>query len=228
MAAGVVSISDDSTLWDATIGGRLGLFRIGNGDVIRPRGFQLDIEAAAMARLDIPEKVDVRGTDYRVGLPFTWGNEASQWKFAYYHMSSHLGDEFWEKNPQFPLFRQARDALVLGHSLYLTDSLRIYGEVGWAFYSVASEPWEIQFGLDYAPRVATGWRGAPFFAVNGYLREELDFGGGVTAQVGWAWRADTTAHLMRLGFQYYNGASTQYAFLPFHETQYGLVLWYDF
>lgn len=228
MAAGIIGIPKDSTLWDATIGGRLGLIRFGNSDPIRPRGFQWDVEAAAMVRLDIPADVDVRGTDYRVGLPLTWGDEFRQWKFAYYHMSSHLGDEYWEDNPAFPLFRQARDALVLGHSWYLTDSLRVYAEVGWAFYSVASEPWEIQFGLDYAPRVATGWHGAPFFAINGYLREELDFGGGVNAQVGWAWRADATAHLLRLGFQYYNGASTQYAFLPFHETQYGAVLWYDF
>ena len=228
MATGMVNIPDDSTFWDATIGGRLGMFRIGNRDPIRPRGFQFDVEAAAMVRLDIPEDVDVRGTDYRVGLPLTWGNEFSQWKFSYYHMSSHLGDEYWEDNPGFPLFRQARDALVLGHSLYLTDSLRLYGEVGWAFYSVASEPWEVQFGLDYAPRVATGLYGAPFFAINGHLREEFDFSGGLNVQLGWAWRADTTAHLLRLGFQYYNGPSTQYAFLPFHETQYGLVLWYDF
>ena len=112
--------------------------------------------------------------------------------------------------------------------MVLDGFLRIYAEVGWAFYSVASEPWEVQFGLDFAPRVATGLHGAPFFAVNGHLREELDFGGGLNVQVGWAWRADMTAHLLRLGFQYYNGASTQYAFLPFHETQYGLVFWYDF
>lgn len=228
MSAGIVSIPDDSTMWDATVGGRLGIFRIGNSDPIRPRGFQMDVEAAAMLRLDIPENVDVLGADYRVGFPLTWGDEFSQGKFSYYHMSSHLGDEFWEKNPEFPLYRQARDALVLGHSLYLTDSLRIYGEVGWAFYCVASEPWEVQFGLDYAPRVATGFRGAPFFAANGYLREEFDFGGGMNLQVGWAWRSDMTAHLLRLGFQYYNGPSTQYAFLPLHESQYGLVLWYDF
>ncbi|MCU0872352.1 MAG: DUF1207 domain-containing protein, partial [Pirellulaceae bacterium] len=176
MSAGIVSIPDDSTMWDATIGGRLGMFRIGNSDSLRPRGFQMDVEAAAMLRLDIPENVDVRAADYRVGFPLTWGDEFRQWKFSYYHMSSHLGDEYWEDNPEFPLYRQARDALVLGHSLYLTDSLRIYGEVGWAFYSVASEPWEVQFGLDYAPRVATGLRGAPFFAANGYLREEFDFG----------------------------------------------------
>lgn len=228
MSAGIISIPDDSTMWDATIGGRVGMFRVGSSDPLRPRGLQLDVEAAAMLRLDIPENVDVCSADYRVGFPLTWGNEFSQWKFSYYHMSSHLGDEYWEDNPGFPLYRQARDALVFGHSLYLTDSLRIYGEVGWAFYSVASEPWELQFGLDYAPRVATGLRGAPFFAANGHLREEFDFGGGLNLQAGWAWRSDMTAHLLRLGFQYYNGPSTQYAFLPLHEQQYGLVMWYDF
>ena len=77
----------------------------------------MDVEAAAMVRLDIPENVDVRSADYRVGLPLTWGNEFSQWKFSYYHVSSHLGDEYWEDHPEFPLFRQARDALVLGHVL---------------------------------------------------------------------------------------------------------------
>ena len=228
LGAGCVRIPDDSWMWDATIGARLGLLRIGSGDPIRPRGFQWDIETSAQLRLDIPENVDVRSVDYRVGFPLTWGNERRQWKFAYYHMSSHLGDEFMDKNPEFPLFGQARDALVFGHSIYVTDSLRIYGEVGWAFYSNASEPWECQFGVDYAPRMATGRRGAPFFAVNGYLREELDFGGMFTAQAGWAWRADTTAHLFRLGFQYSNGASSQFAFLPFHEQQLGLWAWYDF
>ena len=228
MATGIINIPDDSTLWEATLGGRLGIIRIGNSDPIRPRGFQVDVEAAAMVRLDIPEDIDVRSTDYRVGIPVTWGNEFTQWKFAYYHISSHLGDEFLEKNPEFPMFRQARDALVLGRSLYLTDSFRVYAEVGWAFFCVASKPWELQFGVDYAPRVATGFRGAPFFAVNGHLREELNFGGGLNAQAGWAWRSDMRAHLLRLGFQYYNGASTQYSFLPFHEQQYGLVLWYDF
>ncbi len=163
MSTGVVSIPDDSTFWESTVGGRVGMFRIGSSDPIRPRGFQFDVEAAALLRLDIPENVDVRAADYRVGLPLTWGNEFAQWKFAYYHVSSHLGDEFLEDNPDFPMFRQARDALVLGHSVYLTDSLRIYGEVGWAFYCVSSEPWEFQFGLDYAPRGHRTARGSVLY-----------------------------------------------------------------
>jgi hypothetical protein len=228
LATSLVRIPDDSTLWDATLGARIGLFRFGTADPIRPRGFQVDVEASAQVRLDTLSNVDVRGADYRVGIPFTWGDERRQWKFAYYHMSSHLGDEFMEQNGAFPLFRQSRDALVLGHSFYVTDSLRLYGEVGWAFASTASEPWELQFGIDYAPRRPTGLCGAPFLAINGHLREEHDYGGGLTAQLGWAWRADRTARLLRAGFQYYNGLSTQYAFLPFHEQQYAIGIWYDF
>jgi hypothetical protein len=224
----VVRIPDDSWLWDTTLGARIGLLRIGTSDPVRPRGFEVDVEASAQARLDLLEDMDIRSVDFRVGLPLTWGNDRHQWKFAYYHISSHLVDEFLLKHLTFPRFSQARDTLVLGCSYYLTDPLRVYAEAGWAFHSNASEPWEFQFGLDYAPRGPTGWHGVPFVALNGHLRQELDFGGGFTFQAGWAWRADATARLLRLGLQYYNGASPQYAFLPFHEQEIGCGVWYDF
>lgn len=224
----LISIPDDSTMWDSTLGARIGMFRIGSTDPFRPSGLQLDLEGSAQLRMDLPEDRDVIGTDYRVGFPLTWGDERRQWKFAFYHLSSHLGDEFLIKNWGFPRFFQVRDAFVLGRSVYLTDAFRLYAEIGWAFNTVSSEPWEMQFGVDYAPRAPTGVRGAPFFAVNAYLREELDFGGGLTVQAGWAWRSAATAHLMRIGLHYYNGASTQYAFMPFHEQQIGAGAWYDF
>lgn len=223
-----VRIPGDSWLWDATLGARAGIFRLGTREPIRPRGFQMDVEASVQARLDLLEEVDLRSSDYRVGVPLSWGNERSQWKFGYYHISSHVGDEFLLKNPTFPLFFQCRDALVLGHSLYLSDSLRMYLEAGWAFQCRASEPWEFQFGVDYAPRAPTGPRGAPFVALNGYLRQEVNFGGGFTAQTGWAWRSDHSARLLRVGLQYYNGPSPHYVFLPYHEQQIGFGAWYDF
>jgi len=228
IAATIERIQQDTSIMDGIVGTRVALFRIGSKDPVRPRGFEMDVEGAAMVRLDLEEEVDVRSTDFRVGVPFTWGNERHQWKFAYYHISSHLGDEFLIKNEGFPLFFQVRDALVLGYSYYLTDSVRLYGEAGWAFKSHASEPWEFQFGLDCAPRIRTGLRGAPFFAINGLLRQEVDFGGGLNVQTGWAWRSDVNAHLLRFGLQYYNGNSMQFAFLPFHEEQFGIGLWYDF
>ena len=62
------------------------------------RGCRRDFSWTSRVRLrcalDIDEDVDVRATDYRVGIPFTYGIGIHQFKFAPYHMSSHLGDEF--------------------------------------------------------------------------------------------------------------------------------------
>jgi hypothetical protein len=228
LGATIEWIDGDTTIMDGTLGARVALLRCGTKDPIRPTGIEIGVEGAAMVRLDLKEEIDVRSTDYRVGVPIAWGGQRRQWKLAYYHLSSHLGDEFLLKNPDFPLFFQSRDVLVLGYSHYWSDRLRLYAEVGFAFVATASEPWEFQFGVERAPRTRTGLQGEPFFAINGHLREELDFGGGLSVQAGWAWRSDVSAHLLRLGLQYYNGASTQYAFLPYHEQRIGIGLWYDF
>jgi hypothetical protein len=221
-------IDGDSTISDGTFGARIAVLRFGTKDPVHPSGIEIGVEGAAMVRVDLREELDVRSADYRAGVPIAWGDKRRQWKLAYYHLSSHLGDEFLLKNPDFPLFFQSRDVLVLGYSHYWTDCLRLYGEIGWAFRAVASEPWEFQFGVEQAPRTRTGLQGEPFFAINGHLRQELDFGGGLSVQAGWAWRSDVSARLLRLGVQYYNGASTQYAFLPYHEQRIGIGLWYDF
>ena len=228
LATEIVDLRGDSTIWDPTLGARIGLFRIGNSDSVRPTGFQVDAEAAAIARLDLLEQVDVRSCDFRAGLPITWGNERHQWKFGYYHLSSHLVDEFLVRNRDYPLYFQSRDCLFLVRSFYLTDPLRIYAEAAWAWRAIASEPWEFQVGVDYAPREPTGIHGAPFAAINANLRQELDFSGGRTVQAGWAWRSDVNARLLRTGLQYYNGYSPQFAFLPVYEQQVGWGLWYDF
>jgi hypothetical protein len=228
MYGGVDHARNDSTLWNATTGARVGILRYGTYDYILPDGFQLDVEGSAQVRLDVPEDVDVRSVDFRAGVPLTFGWGAHRLKFGYYHISSHLGDEFLLKNIDYPRLNFARDVLMLGYSYYATPNLRLYGEAGWAFYEDVSEPWEFQFGVDYAPQQRTGCWGAPFFAVNAHIRQELDFSGNLTAQVGWAWRADHSAHLLRVGFQYFNGLSNQYSFAFDHEETFGFGVWYDF
>ena len=110
----------------------------------------------------------------------------------------------------------------------MIETLRLYAEAGWAFRSDISEPWEFQFGLDWAPNTPTGFRGAPFFAVNGHLRQEVDYGGNLSLMTGWAWMSDRDRHLLRLGLHYYNGESSQYSFYDDFEEQIGFGLWYDF
>jgi len=227
MGAQIFNRQHDGALFDGTLGARVGLLRIGPAD--KPLGFQIDAEGSAQVRLDPDDDVDVRSADFRAGVPFTYGWANKQIKFGYYHLSSHVGDEFLLKHPGFPRLNFARDVLILGYSVYPTERLRLYGEVGWAFWSDVSEPWEFQFGVEYAPTQPTGFRGEPFWAVNAHLRQEVNYGGGLTAQAGWAWRGDGPAgHLFRMGLHYYNGESPQFSFFDDFEQQIGFGVWYDF
>jgi hypothetical protein len=219
---------DDGWIWDITLGGRAGLWRHGTAGEWRPEGLQIDIEGAAMPRLDLDEESDLVSADFRFGIPVTYGTARYQTKMAYYHLSSHLGDEFLLSHPGYPRLNFSRDVLVHGHSFYATEWLRLYAEIGWAFASDVSEPWEFQFGAEYRPAWGTGWRGAPFAAVGTHLREEIDFGGNLVTQFGWAWRRSPASGLFRMGLQYYNGKSDQFSLFDRSESKIGLGMWYDY
>lgn len=228
LSLGYVHDPKDDWLLDGTLGGRVGLFRYGDHHPVRPEGFQVDAEGAAQLRLDPHERMDFRSVDFRAGVPLTFGTGRSRWKFGYYHTSAHTGDEFLLKTPGFQRLNYSRDVIILGRAYYLTPRTRIYGEAGWAFYCDVCDPWEFQFGIENAPVAPTGPRGSPFWALNGHLRQELDFGGFFTAQAGWAWRSDTGSPLFRAGFHFLTGKSNQNSFYNQNEQQLGMMIWYDY
>jgi hypothetical protein len=218
------------SFFDGTLGGRVGLLRYGSSNAIFPQGWQLDAEAAALVRLTLDEVRDFETADYRVGVPLTYGIDNWQFKLAAYHLSSHLGDEFAIAHPGSLADRinYVRYEAVLGASYYPVPSMRLYAEAGWAFNTDGgAEPWEFQFGTEIAAPGPTGPRGTPFFAVNGHLRQELDFGGDVSTQAGWLWRGNS-GQVFRVGLHYFNGKSSQYQTFTQFEEQIGLGLWYDF
>ena len=216
-------------VWDATLGGRVGILRYGGSGPERPEGWEIDIEGAAFPRLDLEHDRDLMSADFRFGIPLTYGNELWQTKLAFYHDSAHLGDEYMIRNPGFTRINYSRDVLVWGNSVYPTSNLRLYAEAGWAFHEDGgSEPWEFQFGIDYSPVARTDLlRGAPFVALNGHLRQEVDYGGNFVVQTGWQWRG-TTGHLFRLGVQYNTGKSEQYQVFRNTEEKFGMGIWYDY
>lgn len=217
-------------MWDLEAGGRVGLFRYGTeGGSPRPNGWQLDLEGAAFPRLDLDHEEDLISVDFRAGIPLTFGYGPFQAKLAVYHLSSHLGDEFSLRFPDYPRINYSRDALVLGGSYYLTDDLRLYAEAEWAWYTDGgTKPWQFQFGIDYSPVWSSpACRGAPFLAINGQLREEVDYSGDFVVQAGWQWRSATN-HLFRVGVQYFTGKSEQYQFFCRNEEKVGLGIWYDY
>jgi hypothetical protein len=220
---------DGRSLWDATLGGRVGMLRYGNCDPIAPDGYQLDFYGAAIARLDADNKQDLDSCDYVFGFPITWGDAQWQWKCGYAHTSSHLGDERSIRVPGALANRinYVRDGIVLGTSYYVVPDWRIYGEVEGAFHhSDGAKAINFQFGTEISPAGPTGcW--SPFLAINAESRQDVDFGGYVNTQVGWL-RRNVLDQTLRVGLQYYNGKSSQYQFFQQFEQQLGVGLWYDF
>lgn len=229
LAARWVHKADQGWIWDVTLGGRVGLVRYGTANPSKPEGWQLDVEGAAMGRLDLEADSNaLQATDYRVGVPLTYGRGAHQTKLAFYHISSHLGDELMLQQPAVPRINYVRDAIVWGHSYCFADDVRVYGEIAWAFnVDGGAKPWEFQFGTEYSPTKPTGARPVPFYAINANLREEVDFGGNVTFQVGLQWLG-ITGRRMRVGMQYFTGKSDQYEFFDRFEDKIGVAVWYDF
>ncbi len=216
-------------LWDSTLGGRASIVRYGSDPVLHPQGFEVQIEGAAFVRLDPQDDRDLRSADYRFGIPVVYGVGRWQTKLAYYHNSAHLGDEFMLKHPTFPRINYVRDCIVWGNSYYLYDWMRIYGEAGWAFFTAGgAEPWEFQGGVELIQARPTGRQGVPFLAVNGFSRQELDWGGNVCVQTGWAWRGRRSEKLYRIGFEYLYGADPQYEFVYKNQNRAGIGMWYDY
>jgi hypothetical protein len=220
----------DRTLWDATLGGRVGLWRFGDTNPVDPQGYQFDFYGAAIARLDVENQQDLDSTDYVFGFPLTYGVDCWQFKFGYAHLSSHMGDELALREPGTldERVNYVRDSIVLGASCYLHPAWRQYAEVGWAFHlSGGAQPWEMQFGTELSQPGPTGRLGTPFLAVHGRMREEHNYGGDLSVQAGWL-RRGLLDQTLRLGLHYYNGKSSQFQFFENSEQQIGLGLWYDF
>ena len=216
-------------MWDSTLGGRVSVLRYGSDTVLHPQGFEVQLEGAAFVRLDPARDRDLVSSDYRFGIPLVYGVGRWQTKLAYYHNSAHLGDEAIILFPDFPRVNYVRDVIVWGNSWYPLDWMRLYGEVGWSFFnSGGSEPWEFQFGTELIQARATGIHGAPFLAINGMSRQELDWGGNVCVQTGWAWRGDHSEKLLRIGFEYLYGSDPQYEFTFYNQNRAGIGMWYDY
>ncbi len=139
--------------WDGSLGGHVGIIRFGTQDPAWPEGWQLDVDGAALPRLDSTRSMV--STDFRIGFPITHREGPWELKFGYYHLSSHLGDLYMLSHPDVMRLNYVREQLVLGVAYRPIPDLRFYGEANWAFREDGgSQPWEFQFGIDYSPGAA--------------------------------------------------------------------------
>lgn len=222
--------NDYGTLWDITLGGRAPIFRFGTSDPVQPEGWEIELEGAALLRLDWERHRNLAATDYRAGVPIVYGTKRWQFKTGYYHVSSHLGDNYLMDNFR-PRVHYSRDSVMLGLAFKPVDDVRLYAEVDYAFHTGrTTDPLELQFGFEYSPLYnpnRSNWVARPFFATHGHLYQERDFGGYWATQIGAQWRGANNS-VLRLGAEYFMGGDDLYQFHHTYQRKIGGGLWYDF
>ncbi|QDV68657.1 hypothetical protein Poly24_23690 [Rosistilla carotiformis] len=220
---------EGGAFWDATLGGRVGLLRYGTNDVQRPQGWQWDLEGAVITRLDLYNSEDVESNDFRFGTELTKASGRWSLKFGYFHISSHVGDEYMERNPSFKRINYVTESLILGASYQAYDSLRLYGETAFAFkMSGGARPWQFQTGFEYVPQPMSRKWGGPFAAMNLDVREAVGYAPSLTAQAGWQVPGSRSGRRLRWGAQYSNGYSSQFEFFQRREQTIGGGIWFDY
>ncbi len=224
----MVSLRDGGQVLDSTLGVRAGLLRYGTIDGEEPEGSQFDVEGAAFPRLIVNGETTLESSDFRFGVSETGRLGPWEGRFAFYHLCSHLGDSMLLEDPSFPRVSYIRDCLTLGLATRPWPDVRLYSEVGYgAHVTGEAKEWEVRFGGEYVHAAPDDFHGGPFLAANCHLRQENNFSGNVTVELGWAWRVQGS-RLVRLGLIYFDGLSEQYQFYNKYEEQLGIGLWYDF
>ncbi len=194
---------------DVSIGQSFGLLRF------RPQWSDLlavQIDGFAVVHARFSEFDFAVSDNFRAGLPITVRYKNWQAKFAYEHISTHLGDETKEL---FNLRRTEfiKDDAVFGLSYVAANQLRMYGQVGYAFRMFVQDQtasrMRYDVGGEWFNRGNSGPMGQPFAAVNvNFDGAKSNFSPTLSAQVGWMWRKiDRRLGTGRIYAEYYNGRS---------------------
>jgi len=134
-------------IWEAAVGSRWGLLRHGTQGT-NAEGFQFDVEGAALVRIDPVAESDLEAADFRAGFVGTWRKGQWRWKTGFYHISSHVGDEYMIRYPAYDRVNYVRDSWLWAAMYDITPALQTYGEIAYAIGAEGgAEPVELQFGL---------------------------------------------------------------------------------
>ncbi len=176
------------------------------------------IEGAVFSRFDLNQRWDMDGADYRFGFPFAYRYKDVAGKFHVYHLTSHLGDEYIEREGRSRDIYHLEEA-ALGYSWQADPSVRLYAEVGAAFYAgPKTESGRGQLGAEWVGPVWE-WNLRPFAALDLQTRNEIDWDVNGNVVAGLLARGKSGTNGLRFTLEYFRGHDLQTQFKA-HFDQY--------
>ncbi len=173
---------------------------------------EIFIEAAAFSRFDVTKDWDMDGVDYRFGFPFAYRYGDVAMKLHFWHLTSHIGDEYLSREKDRKRDSYHLDELSLALSWHLAPRFRLYGEIGYGFYTgPATEEGRVQLGAEWLGE-PWGEKTTPFAAADVQTREEIDWHGNVCVAAGVIFRSRPDVPGFRFLVEYYRGHDQQTQF----------------
>lgn len=179
-----------------------------NGDM------DLGIEAGIFSVFDLDHvEACMFNTDFFVAALVTYAIERWSFRTRWWHMSSHIGDEFLLSNPGFTRFNVSDEGVDFFASLQLVRAVRLYGGVGY-IYSRDKEFPEHPFYAEFGTEIRVfGLRDRfnklymqPFLAMHFRSWEEHHFELDQNYALGVEWsKLQGIGRKFRLFLEYHNG-----------------------
>jgi hypothetical protein len=165
---------------------------------------QIGIDAGTLAILSDKAGFDLQAVDFQVGLPIDYRQTWFALRLRPSHVSSHLGDDFISRHPDFPRHAFSRDSVTLLAS-FEAPRLRAYGGGTYAFDAepdVARET--AQWGIEFSARPFWRDRLAAYLASDFQAKAENGYGINVNGQLG-LMTLRSRGRNVRLAFRFFDG-----------------------
>jgi len=207
---------------DRVVGKHVGVAEFG-GDFILlrlidtlwwPGDMDIGIEAGIFSVFDLDHvKACMFNTDFFVAALLTYALDRWSFRYRWWHMSSHVGDEFLLSNPGFDRRNLSDEGMDLFASYQLGQAIRLYGGVGY-IYSRDKEfpehPLYFEWGAEIRVFGCRDWFDKlyiqPFLAMHFRSWEEHHFTLDQNYALGVEWsKLQGVGRKFRLFLEYHNG-----------------------
>lgn len=217
-------IDERNSKLENAFGEEQSIFRVERGE----EAFELVAEGGVFARFDLRESLDMDAADFRFGFPLVYRRGALAFKVHPWHVTSHLGDEFIEREGALRV-EYARNELALGAAWHPTPSWRLHAEGGWGFsIGDPNEPWRAMAGTEVVDRLLGAAAPDVYLAANVSAWKETDWTPQLNLQAGLWLRPDASPNGVRAGFEYFRGPSALTQFFLERDHYVSLGVWIHF
>lgn len=223
---------------DVSYGDFFPIYRIWNmflcGDAL-----EFDLEGALWAIFEpLHYSAPLVNADYYVGLPITYAYGPWSFRFRFFHISSHIGDEFLLNHPRFRRLNPSAEYVDLAASYQLNCDLRVYFLVGRIVSRDRSFPFKrnyVEWGVENYFRHGSFYLEhdclsiEPFFAMHFRCREDNHWREDSTYVLGYEFHKHSgLCRKMRLFLEYHQGYSLEGQFSRCKTTYLSIRATYGF